>query len=98
MIFIFTGSFYIIFLSKPQITEDEAIEKALTYQYKSLERYFDGRDKVLGVEKDLFGNYIIHLCDLNIECTCRSNEGYWIKVSRDGNSVFTQKQNLCLFG
>ncbi|HWR26437.1 MAG TPA: hypothetical protein VN316_01025, partial [candidate division Zixibacteria bacterium] len=53
---------------------------------------------VLDIERDLFGNYIVHVCDLNVECTCRSDEGYWIKVAKDGSEVSIQRANLCHYG
>jgi len=87
--------------SSKEITSEEAKNLAIHKVYPKwdkIKQHYTNIDIVLDVEKDLFGNYIVHVCDLNIECMCRPNEGYWVKVAKDGSSVSIIKQNLCPYG
>ncbi len=90
--------------NKSTSSEKITVEKAKTLAIHNVYPRWDEMNKtiykniVLDVERDLFGDYIIHVCDLNVECACRPNEGYWIKVTKDGREVSIQRANLCHYG
>jgi len=87
--------------SSKEITAEEAKNLAIHKVYPrwdEIKQHYANIDVVLDIERDLFGNYIVHVCDLNVECMCRPNEGYWVKVAKDGSSVSIIKQNLCPYG
>ena len=84
-----------------QISEEEAKKIAINTAYGNnvhLMEIAQKRNMVLNVEKNVYGDYIIQVCDLNIECVCRENEGYWVKVKYDGSSSSIIKTNMCPFG
>ncbi len=92
---------------KSTSSEQITVEKAKTLAINKIYPRWDEMNKtnktiykniVLDMEIDLLGNYIVHVCDLNVECYCRPDEGYWIKVAKDGSTVSIQRANLCPYG
>lgn len=102
LVFLFISQFLGIFRDKTnQITEDEARKIAISKAYEGNQYALDlakQREAILNVEKRINGDYVVQVCDYNIECICREDEGYWIKVKYDGTSSEVIKTNLCPFG
>jgi hypothetical protein len=42
--------------------------------------------------------WVVHVCDLNIECACRENEGWLVTVSCDGTITNDSLLGNCPFG
>ena len=84
-----------------QIIEEEAKKIAIYTAYGDNEyllQISQERNVILDLEKKNNGDYIIQVCDLNIECMCREAQGYWVNVKFDGSSSEVIKTNMCLFG
>jgi hypothetical protein len=84
-----------------QISDLDAEKIAIAAAYENNEYYMNiskVNDVILDVEKQNNGDYIIQVCDLNIECKCREYEGYWVKIKYDGSTSEIIRTNLCPYG
>jgi len=41
--------------------------------------------------------FIVQVCDINVECICRENEGYWVKIVAEAEPEIIETR-LCEFG
>jgi|SRR3989338_9161859 len=84
-----------------QISEEKAKEIAIIAAYGSNQSSLGvGRtlNVVLDTKKERNGDFLIHLCDLNVECPCIKDQGYWVNVKYDGSESKIVKTNFCPFG